>query len=126
LALEGYAHQAFLFRITLNNPNASTTRSAGANIEGFVFGRATREKMELKNLFDLKFLIGFSLYVCGFLLWMYILSKFHLNIVFPIAMALFFVVSSLGSYFVLGESFSLKQIFGIALCFLGIVLVGLK
>lgn len=77
-------------------------------------------------IFDLKFLVGFSLYVCGFLLWMYILSKFHLNVAFPIAMALFFVVSSLGSYFVLGESFSLKQIFGIALCFLGIVLVGLK
>jgi drug/metabolite transporter (DMT)-like permease len=75
---------------------------------------------------DLKFLVGFSLYVCGFLIGMYILSKFHLNVAFPIAMALFFIVSSLGSYFLLGESFSLKQIFGIALCFLGIVLVGVK
>jgi drug/metabolite transporter (DMT)-like permease len=77
-------------------------------------------------IFDLKFLVGFSLYVCGFLLWMYILSKFNLNVAFPIAMALFFIVSSLGSYYVLGEVFSLKHVIGTCLCFLGIILVGLK
>lgn len=77
-------------------------------------------------ILDVKFLVGFSLYVCGFLLWMYILSKFDLNVAFPIAMALFFVVSSLGSYFILGESINIKHSFGIILCFFGIVLVGLS
>ncbi|MCG7850988.1 MAG: hypothetical protein MIO92_00540 [Methanosarcinaceae archaeon] len=77
-------------------------------------------------ILDLKFLAGFSLYVCGFLLWMFILSKFNLNVAFPIAMALFFIVSSLGSFFILGEVFSTKHVIGIALCFIGIILVGIK
>jgi hypothetical protein len=63
----------------------------------------SRSELSLSTLryvfFDLKFLVGFSPYVCGFLLWMYILSKFHLNVAFPIAMALFFIFSSLGSFF---------------------------
>ena len=77
-------------------------------------------------IFDLRFLVGFLLYVCGFLLWMYILSKYDLNVAFPIAMALFFLVSSFGSYFILGEIFSGKHIIGTVLCFLGIVFIGLK
>jgi drug/metabolite transporter (DMT)-like permease len=77
-------------------------------------------------LMDIRFLIGFSLYVCGFLLWMYILAKYNLNVAFPIAMALFFVVSSLGSYYILGETFSPKHIFGMLFCFTGILLLGMK
>jgi uncharacterized protein YebE (UPF0316 family) len=49
-------------------------------------------------ILNIKFIIGFILYVFGFLLWMSILSKFKLNVAFPVAMSLFFIVSSLGSY----------------------------
>ena len=81
----------------------------------------------LKTLIvNIKFLVGFSLYVCGFLLWMYILSKFQLNVAFPIAMALFFVVTSIGSYFILGEIFSPRHVVGTLLCFVGIILVGMS
>lgn len=72
-----------------------------------------------------QFWIGFSLYLCGFLLWMFILAKFKLNVAFPIAMSLFFIVSSLGSYFILGEHLSVRHIFGIGICFFGILLIGL-
>ena len=41
-----------------------------------------------------RFLIGFLLYACGFILWMVILSKCKLNVAFPTAMSLFFIVSS--------------------------------
>lgn len=76
--------------------------------------------------YDIKFLLGFGLYATGFLLWLLILSKFRLNVAFPIAMSIFFTISSLGSYFILSEPFDLKHVLGILFCFFGILLVGLK
>lgn len=80
----------------------------------------------MKIITNSKFMIGFFLYLVGFILWMYILSRFKLNVAFPIAMALFFIISSIGSYLVLKEPFNILHIFGIILCFLGIVLISLK
>lgn len=76
--------------------------------------------------FDLKFLLGFGLYVAGFLLWLFILSKYRLNVAFPVAMSIFFIISSLGSYFILSEPFNAKHLIGIGLCFVGILMVGMK
>ena len=75
---------------------------------------------------NIKFVIGFGLYVAGFLLWLFILSKFRLNVAFPVAMSIFFIISSLGSYFILAEPFNTKHIIGMGLCFTGILLVGMK
>jgi multidrug transporter EmrE-like cation transporter len=57
---------------------------------------------------------------------MFILSRFKLNIAFPIATSLFFIISLLGSYFILKESFSFLQAMGIMLCLLGILLISTK
>lgn len=75
---------------------------------------------------NIKFFSGVFLYGCGFVVWMVILSKFKLNIAYPVAVSLFFVVSGLGSYFILKESFSFQHVIGIILCFLGIILIGIK
>lgn len=77
-------------------------------------------------LIDKTFISGFLLYVFGFIMWMIILSKFKLNIAFPIGMSLFFICSSLGSYFVLKEEFSTQAIIGIILCISGIIVISLK
>ena len=88
--------------------------------------RAARSLSLLQAFFRIKFIVGFFLYAAGFLLWMLILSKFKLNVAFPIAISLFFIVSGLGSYLVLKESVSTIQIIGILLCFAGILLIHLK
>lgn len=80
----------------------------------------------IQTFLQVRFIIGFFLYACGFLLWMFILSKFKLNVAFPIATSLFFIVSGLGSYFILKESFSIQHILGIILCFCGILLINVK
>jgi len=77
-------------------------------------------------LLDFKFILGFIFYAIGFALWMIILSKFKLNIAFPIAMSLFFIVSSLGSYFLLNEEFSFKLIIGIIFCLVGIIIINVR
>lgn len=90
----------------------------------------TETKISIANfeklLFDLKFIVGFTLYGTGFLLWIFILSKFRLNVAFPIAMSMFFIISSLGSRFILLEAFDIRSIIGIALCFFGILLIGIE
>jgi drug/metabolite transporter (DMT)-like permease len=88
--------------------------------------RAARSLSLIEALLQIKFLVGFLLYAAGFLLWMLILSRFKLNVAFPIAMSFFFIVSGLGSYLVIKESFSLIQVIGILLCLAGIVLINLK
>ena len=80
----------------------------------------------IQTFLQLRFIIGFFLYVCGFLLWMLILSKYKLNVAFPIATSLFFIVSGLGSYFILKESFTIMQVVGIFLCLAGILLINIK
>ena len=80
----------------------------------------------IQTFLQVRFIIGFFLYACGFFLWMLILSKFKLNIAFPIATSLFFIVSGLGSYFILKESFTIMHIIGIFLCLAGILLINIK
>jgi drug/metabolite transporter (DMT)-like permease len=73
-----------------------------------------------------KFLAGFFLYALGFLVWMVILSRFKLNVAYPVSVSLFFAVTLLGSYFILGEQFSLLHGIGVLFCFLGVLLIALK
>jgi multidrug transporter EmrE-like cation transporter len=80
----------------------------------------------LNLLSDFRFISGFILYAAGFALWMVILSKFKLNFAFPIAMSLFFIVSSLGSYFLLNEDFNIKLLVGIVLCLIGIIIINIS
>lgn len=75
------------------------------------------------NAISLELIIGFFLYAIGFICWMAILSKFNLNIAFPIAMSLFFIVTGFGSYFILGEALNLKVIVGMIICLAGIILI---
>ena len=75
------------------------------------------------ELLNLEFIFGFLLYAFGFICWMAILAKLRLNVAFPIAMSLFFIVSSFGSYFILNEPFNLRNILGIIICLIGIILI---
>jgi multidrug transporter EmrE-like cation transporter len=83
-----------------------------------------------RNLFEIlfnpKFIVGILLYGCSFLMFLVILSRFKLNIAYPLTTSLFFIFISLASYFVLKETFSIQHILGIALCLFGIILIGIK
>lgn len=104
----------------------SLCSSAGLIILKIAMNNKVLKSLNLIETFlQLKFIIGFFLYGCGFILWMFILSKFKLNIAFPIATSLFFIILSLGSYFVLNESFTIMHIIGIYLCLAGILLISI-
>ncbi|MBU0711651.1 MAG: hypothetical protein ABIJ40_08700 [Bacteroidota bacterium] len=77
----------------------------------------------LNQFYTINFIGGFILYAIGFIIWMIILSIYDLSQAFPIAMSIFFSITTLGSYFYLKESISIIQIGGICICFIGILLI---
>jgi len=80
-------------------------------------------KSLLNQFFTINFIIGFSLYTVGFIIWMIILSIYDLSRAFPIAMSIFFIISTAGSIIVLHESFSYVHIIGAILCLFGILMI---
>jgi multidrug transporter EmrE-like cation transporter len=67
-------------------------------------------------------LIGLIFYSLGFLLWLFVLSKLKLSIVYPFT-ALNIVLITLLSHFFLKESISILQVVSIVLICTGIVLL---
>ncbi len=77
----------------------------------------------LKNFYIMSglFCLGLS-----FLLWIFIVSKKQLNIVYPISSSLTIVLVVIFSWFLFSENLSLWQISGILLVILGIFLLSFK
>jgi len=100
---------------------------SGLIILKIAMNKKTEQSLTMvQALFQKEFFIGFILYGCGFLLWMVILSKYKLNVAYPVATSLFFIVAGLGSYFILKESISTVHIVGIILCIGGILLINVR
>ncbi|MEA3494249.1 MAG: EamA family transporter [Candidatus Margulisiibacteriota bacterium] len=82
---------------------------------------------ELKDVFSIvfqviknPFVLMSILFMCSsFFLWMYILSRFKLGLIFPLT-ALTYVFVALISFFILGEKFSPFNYFGVALIASGV------
>lgn len=77
----------------------------------------------IKSIFKSPYiLIGLVFYGLGFLLWLFVLSKLKLSIVYPFT-ALNIVLITLISHFFLKESISILQIVSVVLICTGIVLL---
>lgn len=69
---------------------------------------------------------GILLYGISFALYIYLISKYDLGYIIPLATAFVYIVIFLASYFIFHESFTLLKIFAIALIVSGIVLLSIK
>lgn len=74
----------------------------------------------LKNWNVLGSLAMFGL---AFFMWTWVLSRFQLNVVYPIAVAVQLILLSVGSWFLLKESLTALQITGVAIIIFGIFLL---
>jgi uncharacterized membrane protein len=77
-------------------------------------------------LSDKLFLIGFSLYLLGFLYWFVILQKYNLSLAFPVAASSLIVLTILLSHFFLEENLSFYNWLGVGLVITGILLISLR
>lgn len=66
---------------------------------------------------------GGILFIMGFLLWLYILSKMQLNIAYPIIIGAQIILMALVSWVFLHEYLAWPQILGIVLVIAGIILI---
>ncbi len=86
----------------------------------------TLEMKQVKSLQDLlnfKLLSGIGLFGLSFLTWIYIVSRNNLSYAFPFAVGLGYIGIVLLSMFVLKETATLWQFIGMALIWIGIILM---
>lgn len=69
---------------------------------------------------------GVLLYICSFLLNMFVVSKFNLSYVYPISAGLIYVAIIILSVFLLKETVSTTQIIGMAAILIGIVIMNIQ
>ncbi|MDP3954678.1 MAG: hypothetical protein Q8Q06_04710 [bacterium] len=66
---------------------------------------------------------GLVLFGIAFVMWVWILSKMQLHVVYPVSTALQIALLSLGSWLLLKEALSIVQVVGIGIIILGIFLL---
>jgi len=76
-----------------------------------------------KVLQNIWLMAGIVLFGISFLLWIFILSKFQLNIAYPVLVSLNFCLITIVSWFLFREYLSLIQILGIAIIIFGVFLL---
>lgn len=74
----------------------------------------------LKNSF---LFLGMILYAVSFFLYVFILSKLQLNVVYPVATGTILICITLASYWLFKETLTALQVGGIGFILIGIVLV---
>ena len=97
--------------------------SAGIMLFKIALNSRNEDSQLINIIFTFKFILGFAFYGISFLLWIYILSRYKVNIAYPISVSLFFIITALGSYFILNEPFGIYKIIGFTLCLVGILLI---
>jgi uncharacterized membrane protein len=73
-----------------------------------------------------EFVIGFMLYLVGFVYWFIILHKFNLSLAFPVAATSLMIMTTLLSVFCLGEHLISYNWLGLMLMVIGILLCSLR
>jgi drug/metabolite transporter (DMT)-like permease len=81
-----------------------------------------QHKTHAAQFLNLPIALGLSLYLCGTVLWIYVLSKEKLVVVYAFT-ALTFVLVYLGAVLTLGESLTLKAGGGVLLVLAGLYLL---
>lgn len=81
-----------------------------------------------KLQFNLNFytVTGVALYGLSFAVYIYLISKYDLGYIIPLATAFVYIVIFIASYFIFHEVFTLLKIVGISLIILGLVLLNIK
>ena len=73
-----------------------------------------------------RLIIGFIIYVCSFLLSVYIISRMKLSMFYPISTGTLLVLSSLLGYFFLKEHIGVPQLIGMGLILAGVIAMNMS
>jgi len=75
------------------------------------------------SVFSAQFISGFALYASGFLLWLFLLKKMPLSLIFPLCSSCILIGTQLAGWFLLGEAISYKAITAVTLSVIACILI---
>lgn len=67
-------------------------------------------------------IVGLLMYICSFLLWLFIIQRFRLTYISTVAYGLVYVMIAILSFFILHEPIPLKDVIGFAVILTGVVI----
>ncbi len=84
---------------------------------------SNRKGVDFSTLFNVQLIIGVTLYIIGFLTWLYILSRMDLNTAYPVAVTLSFIAVILASALLLKEPLTVNIGIGTVFCLIGVFMI---
>jgi multidrug transporter EmrE-like cation transporter len=75
---------------------------------------------------NIKMLIGMAFYICSFLLFTYIMPKFNLTYIYPIASGILYIIIIITGVVFLREKVTLFQAIGMIIILLGLIVINIK
>jgi len=75
---------------------------------------------------SIRLIVGFIIYVCSFLLSVYVISKMKLTVFYPTVTGIMLVLTSLLGYFFLKEHIGVPQLIGMALIMAGVIVLNIQ
>jgi len=75
---------------------------------------------------NIKMLLGMIFYICSFFLFVYIMPKFNLTYIYPLAAGILYVIVAITGMFILKETITLWQAIGMVLILFGVIVMNIK
>lgn len=75
---------------------------------------------------NVRLLLGLLLYIVSFCIFLFLMPKYNLALLYPAANSLMYVVLAVGGYFLLGEKLSPTTIVGLGFVLVGVFVMNLK
>ena len=98
-----------------------------------IFKLGANQNLEFKSVsgnlafsFNYKVILGLLAYICSFLLYMFLVSKFDLSYIVPIATGIVYILTLLSSVYIFKDKLNTYNIIGVILVLIGVVLVNIK
>ncbi len=74
--------------------------------------------------FNFDFILGFTCYGFGFLIWIVVLRLFPISYAFPIAASMLIIGTQLIGFYLLNENLSVSHLSGVGFILIGVIILG--
>ncbi len=79
-----------------------------------------------ESIFSLSFVFGFALYATSFLMWVYMLRRFPLSIIFPVSSSMVLLSTQLMGYYFFNETITPLRVIACVLIVVAVILLSLE
>lgn len=111
-----------LIAVILNTGSQLLLKAGMENIGHFEFSFAKIFEVGLQIILSPFILMGLSIYVVSFAVWLLVLSRVDVGLAYPMV-SLGYVLNAITAYYLFGESLTLARLTGILIILIGVYVV---